>query len=598
MKSAKCLTVNGPGTITDVSTLRGRDSYYVEGSGFSGWYSDTEIQITANICTVCGKGTILPYDPRPSHVNPGFSSTIEPNEAHGVSISLQPTCSNCNAKFNLNDTTVVPHSGIPAQSTQASTAELDAELFGQNGPDGASWDDDKGLRSDDPRTGIDLDTPFIPTPLDGGVAPNSNRVSNVELGLDYMEVPQIKLCSVHRVSCTWCGCEDYANSHATDENGKPVEPHDMTNHFHGPHEDGKTGGVDLDEEDWGPHLGAVEDEVPEEWKQYLALLETDSMVRQAAWAQVRTKAVRLRTEGHVHVEEFDPREILAQVRGDHGTYQVKVSRKHEHENMQHKVSGWTCSCPWGKWAWKRKRKYVGRMCSHAYATYMQMQSLEHSQKKEALEDPTWHGYNHDFYEGPVGQGPGQNKENPNEGDPYPLQYTPTTNDAGGNFTYTCPGCAKSGSMSDLVAPNSSVSTCPQCGYRGPNTSFQPWKTSQEQFAQNVMDTYEHLENGGTLQGLPAMPSALGTVDAGDEDGDGESDLEAMSTEGSLQEGLDWLRTGGNEDEDDRLEAAVTAFLDKTAGKHYTPAEQRALVDEEGEAVHVSQLNLTNSHYLA
>lgn len=106
---------------------------------------------------------------------------------------------------------------------------------------------------------------------------------------------------------------------------------------------------------------------------YIALLEKDPQVRQAAWADVRRKAIRLRDEGNVHVESFDPHQCLGMVQGDHGLYDTQIHRKRAFGKG---ITWYDCTCEWGKWAYKRERSYVGRMCSHAYALYMEMQSLD------------------------------------------------------------------------------------------------------------------------------------------------------------------------------------------------------------------------------
>lgn len=61
-------------------------------------------------------------------------------------------------------------------------------------------------------------------------------------------------------------------------------------------------------------------------------------------------------------------------------------------------------------------------------------------------------------------------------------------------------------------------------------------------------------------------------------------------------GLDQLaRDAGIVSQDDNPEEGLSAFA-KTAGKHYTPMEQRELIDEYGEARNADKLNLENTHY--
>lgn len=104
---------------------------------------------------------------------------------------------------------------------------------------------------------------------------------------------------------------------------------------------------------------------------YIALLDSNSLVREAAWSDVRTKAVKLYREGDVTVKSNDGREIIATVKGDHGKYDVQVHRKNA---FGQGITWYDCNCEWGKWAYKRERNFVGRLCSHGLATYYAMQA--------------------------------------------------------------------------------------------------------------------------------------------------------------------------------------------------------------------------------
>ena len=116
---------------------------------------------------------------------------------------------------------------------------------------------------------------------------------------------------------------------------------------------------------------------------YEEFLDRDPMARQAAWADVRKKAVRLRKEGAVHVSYYEPKQIQAMVTGDNGTYDTAVSRKNAFGNG---VTYYDCSCPWGQWAFKRQYTYVGRFCSHGLAAYHEMQSLDNKGIRSFNED--------------------------------------------------------------------------------------------------------------------------------------------------------------------------------------------------------------------
>jgi LysM repeat protein len=109
---------------------------------------------------------------------------------------------------------------------------------------------------------------------------------------------------------------------------------------------------------------------------YMDLVEADVSIREAAWKDVRAKATRLRREGRVHVKDIGPDRIYASVEGDHGTYDVMIKKGGSFGGFGggHAVSNWHCSCEWGKWAFKRQLTFVGRLCSHGYASYQEMQS--------------------------------------------------------------------------------------------------------------------------------------------------------------------------------------------------------------------------------
>jgi hypothetical protein len=110
--------------------------------------------------------------------------------------------------------------------------------------------------------------------------------------------------------------------------------------------------------------------------EYMDLVEANAGIREAAWADVRRKAMRLRAEGRVHPEDLSSDRIYATVEGDTGTYDTMISKKGAFGGFGggHSISNWHCSCEWGKWAFKRRYTYVGRLCSHGYAAYLTMQS--------------------------------------------------------------------------------------------------------------------------------------------------------------------------------------------------------------------------------
>lgn len=103
------------------------------------------------------------------------------------------------------------------------------------------------------------------------------------------------------------------------------------------------------------------------------LMDEDRSVREAAWKDVRSKAVRLRNSGNVNVQEISPRSIYALVEGDNDIYPTVVVRGGATVGSG-SITEWACGCEWGRWAFKREHTYVGRLCSHAYAAFMELQS--------------------------------------------------------------------------------------------------------------------------------------------------------------------------------------------------------------------------------
>jgi hypothetical protein len=125
----------------------------------------------------------------------------------------------------------------------------------------------------------------------------------------------------------------------------------------------------------------VESNTPEPWRQYLQTIASDRLVALAAWADVVQKSKRLRSEGAIDLEIFKPDVITAFIQGDNGRYYTTVQRLGSvpgagRQLTSTQVSGWSCECDWGHWAWLRKRSFVGRMCSHAYALFSEMRSLD------------------------------------------------------------------------------------------------------------------------------------------------------------------------------------------------------------------------------
>jgi hypothetical protein len=123
-------------------------------------------------------------------------------------------------------------------------------------------------------------------------------------------------------------------------------------------------------------IGHIMDEgLNPRFAEYMELVDGDRSIRTAAWKDVRKKALRLKREGHVTVKDMSPGSIMASVVGDHGTYDVAILKGATINGITgSSIANWHCACEWGRWAFRRKYTYVGRLCSHAYASYLTMQS--------------------------------------------------------------------------------------------------------------------------------------------------------------------------------------------------------------------------------
>lgn len=116
----------------------------------------------------------------------------------------------------------------------------------------------------------------------------------------------------------------------------------------------------------------------------------------SAWKDVRAKAKRIRSEGHVRIISSRPGlSVTAEVRGDTAIYETSIM----HEPGRRNVAMWECGCAWASYSWGRTgrwRRFEGRMCSHALATLFEAQAqrifggevVEQEGKPQWRSDPT------------------------------------------------------------------------------------------------------------------------------------------------------------------------------------------------------------------
>jgi hypothetical protein len=101
----------------------------------------------------------------------------------------------------------------------------------------------------------------------------------------------------------------------------------------------------------------------------------DVMRKTADWNDIMSKAKRLIQSGNVRILRNGYNKIVAQVKGDHGTYQPEISRD---DPSSRSISGSNCGCNWGEFQntprTRQWKKYQDRCCSHILAAYWQSQA--------------------------------------------------------------------------------------------------------------------------------------------------------------------------------------------------------------------------------
>lgn len=109
----------------------------------------------------------------------------------------------------------------------------------------------------------------------------------------------------------------------------------------------------------------------------------------ATWKEVRDKAKKIRSDGHVRIIASKDGIVTAHVKGDTNVYETEVVRGHGKG-----VSHWTCGCKWAAYSWGRSgpwKKYEGRMCSHALALQYEAQARNMFGRSLTLDEaqPEW-----------------------------------------------------------------------------------------------------------------------------------------------------------------------------------------------------------------
>lgn len=316
----RVFTANGPGRVVQSDIVRGRESFLVEGDGFSRWFFANELNWEETPATVNrGNSTTLPYDPTPQTPSNSGISTILPG-AHPL-----------DRADRLKSTDSLTGEGRDGESQPGPNPDLFAD----------TTMGDSVYQTDT----------ILPGQQD--LYHTSTRILDASaVGADRSQGQWVVLA------------EDYGDRFQTDSYTLAKWASERPESFCGGYRDSRVAGLANPFED------------------YEALIRTSSTMRESAWADVRAKAVRLRHTGCVDVVDEDTKSIMANVQGDHGRYETFVIRQ-GHLTGNSGISEWSCNCEWGHWAFRRKRSFVGRMCSHAYAAYLELQSSNFRKKRRS-----------------------------------------------------------------------------------------------------------------------------------------------------------------------------------------------------------------------
>lgn len=367
-------TAYGPGEIIERDVVRGRTQLKVAGRGFEVWVNETDVRVAAspypadetyteNINT--DNSTTLPYDPEPQYPAHMFSgeSTIQPGE-HEIDIDERTSPAD---SLTFDDRSEPSGPGPSPDLFAKSASPISAiPAILRSAPGGVGGAAGGGLALEHLiEEGGEL--------LDDAQELQNKSRGPISKGIDESPLGMILGSADVNLGpkyATWlldAAAEDHFNDPVQRFRDDPIREIHRQGHL----------------------LSA---ELDPEIEQYGHLVEADRDLREAAWADVRNKAKRLRRDGHIEVHDITPERIYATVKGDNGTYDVMVKKGGEFGGFGRgqTVTDYSCSCQWGRWAFRRQYKFVGRMCSHALAAYHEMQSRylkdnpEHFQRRQKV----------------------------------------------------------------------------------------------------------------------------------------------------------------------------------------------------------------------
>ena len=385
-------TAFGRGQIIGEETVRGRKQYLVAGSGFQMWIDEADAQIHTGAADFDfepaedvneDNSTDLPYDPSPQFPVDMFADeqTIQPNHEIDAEDRLSPADS---LTFDSVGDREYPGPGehlfarrTAGLSKDRNYPEADdfidwlgarhyPEIYHAYDPDIRAQYADEAKRSPEEMEDLArmLEDPYFgsnddPVILEGTrhLAGLSDKYIQIEADADHYNDPVVRF------------------------RDDPIREINRVGYMLS----------DMHDDDRMDH--------------YAALVDSDSHIREAAWSDVRQKAQRIRREGKMDVHDIDDNKIYATVHGDHGDYDVMIVKGGLGGNS---ITQWTCSCDWGRHAFKRKVLHVGRLCSHGLAGWLEMQSHElgeaakkHPYKKRADVVDDYTSYNDENNDGHV-----------------------------------------------------------------------------------------------------------------------------------------------------------------------------------------------------
>lgn len=352
------LTDLGEGEITQTQVIRGSKSFLVEGAGFSTWLSEQEL------CKYADAGednsVALPYNPDPQMPVLDFEEegTIQPIHHTNADERLYPADS---VSFESESNSEAGPLPGPNPDLFAKSKEAGTERERYRNKD-YSQSRDRGREEHEKQ---DLDD------FDFGEE-SSPRHSSYD---HYYDGTGRGSGRTYRDTSDYEPDYPYQYDQEEWERSGYEEPDD--GYFPPRHSS-----VEEIREVLQRTAFVLESDLDPRVGEYMDLIESNIQIREAAWKDVRQKALRLRREGKVHVQTVNPEAIYASVEGDHGTYDTIIIRGNVFDLGGQSVTEWSCGCDWGKWAFKRKISYVGRFCSHAYASYLELQSQANKGRKQ------------------------------------------------------------------------------------------------------------------------------------------------------------------------------------------------------------------------